>query len=150
MIDDYYWELELWDKEIIKVKPHLENIKYIQDMMAKGSGSIMFPNRSIPVKNIKDFRLSDELYSSQKLIEAVNTIFNEPTITKRGVKAQWVKKSVPRRVYDKHYAHIPAYRLLDNNDSFVTIAYLLPTNQIDHQLVQDLTPDDDLRLARRI
>lgn len=148
MDQSLYWHIELYSGEIIKVKPNAAKIKYIQDLIAKQEGAITTPTRSIIVKDIKDFRLSDEHYSNQKLLESSSQAFNEPIITKDDtVQARWIKKSVPRRKWDTHYRFIPAYRLLNEGDSFVSMAFMLPTHQIDHQKHQELSQDEERQLS---
>lgn len=145
---EYYWEIELWDKEIIKVKPDAEKIKYIQELLAKGEGMLTTPTRSISVKNIKDFHVSDEVYTDQKLLEGASQAFNEPIETPEGIESRMVKKSVPRRRYDTHFRHISAYRVLEEGDNSVVLAFKLPTHQIDHTRVQELSPTEEFRLAK--
>lgn len=144
-----YWHLETWDKEIIKVKPDPKTVKYIQELMNKGEGSIMTPTRSIAVKSIKDFRLSDEPYTDQKLLEEASQAFNEPVLNQSGnVESRFVKKSVPRRRWDNHYRFISAYRLLSQNEASIMIAFRLPVHQIDHARVQELSQSDEQYLAK--
>ena len=105
-----YWYIELYSGEIIKVKPDQEKVVYIQGLISQQEGAITTPTRSIIVKDIKDFRLSDETYSDQKLLEEASQAFKEPVFTNDGaIKASWVKKSVSRRIYEKHYKFISSY-----------------------------------------
>lgn len=146
---DYYWHIETWEKEIIKVKPDIEKIKYIQELLAKGEGMITTPVRSINVKSIKDFRQSDEAYIDQKLLEASNTAFNEYTLNSDGsVSCRYVKKSVPQRMWDKYYKFHTAYRMLEMFDNHVIVAFILPVHLIDRERVQELSPDDERRLSK--
>lgn len=142
----FYWHIELYGGEIIKIKP--ENAQVIQELVAKQQGAITTPTRSIVVKDIKDFRLSDEPYSDQKLIEGVAQAFNEPRINKDGsIQSRWVKKSVPKRMWEKHYKYHEAYRALQEADSFIMIAFLQPVHQIDHARVQELSPIEELKVT---
>ena len=146
---EYYWHLETWEKEIIKVTPDPQKIKYIQDLISKGEGTITTPTRSITIKSIKDFRLSDEPYTDQKLLEESNAAFDEPTITKDGIKTRWVKKAIPRRRYDNHYRHIPAYRVLEESSDSILITFKQPVHQIDHERVQELSATEEMKLSKR-
>lgn len=134
----YYWHIELYSGEIIKVRPKVPTIKLIQDAIAKQEGAITTQTRSIVVKDIKDFRLSDELYTTQKLLEGAAQAFQSPLRTgDDSIKARWVKKQVPRRRWDTHYRHIPSYHLLEEGESYTTIGYKLPVHQINYKTVQD-------------
>lgn len=141
-----YWHLELWDKEVIKVRPDADKIKFIQAILAKGEGMITTPTRSINVKDVKGFQVSDEVYTDQKMIEGIAKAFNEPILTEYGVKSKWVKKSVPRRRWDSHYRFIPAYKMLVENDSYVVIAFKVPVHQINPLNVEELSPREILSL----
>jgi hypothetical protein len=147
----YYWHIETWDKEIIKVKPDPQaDIDYIQQLISKGEGAVLTPTRSISVKNIKDFRLSDEPYVNQKLLETNNALLGRPTYTKEGsVIARWVKKQVPARRWQSFYSANPAYHLLSSDNSLVTMAFLLPIHLIDHSKVEELSDDEEYKLSKK-
>jgi hypothetical protein len=145
----FYWHIELYSGEIIKVRPDHQKIRLIQEKISKQEGSITTPTRSIIIKDIKDFRLSDEPHNQQKLLEGAAQAFKEPMFNDDGsIQARLVKKSVPIRRWNTHYQKIPSYRLLEDDGSFVKMAFVLPVHQIDHQIVQELTPDEEFRLAK--
>lgn len=143
-----YWIIELWDGEQIKVKP--ENAPLVQKKIATGEGSINTPDRTIIIKNIKDFRETTERYTDQKLIEAGAQAFNEPVIENDSVMCRMVKKSVTRREYTKHYAHLSAYRKIGEQDNYIVIMWLQPIHLIDYELVEEITQDDERRLAKKV
>lgn len=151
---ELYWHIELYSGEIIKVKPEAAKIEYIQGIIAKQEGAITTPTRSIIVKDIKDFRLSDEVYSDQKQIVGANQTFNDPIYVKEiingveyeSIVAQWVKRSIPRRQWDKTYRLSPGYRLLYDNDNYITMAFLIPVHQMNLLTMQELEPVEELRL----
>lgn len=146
-----YWHIELYSGEIIRVRPNVDNVREIQEMIAKQEGSITTPTRSIIVKDIRDFRLSDEMYTDKKLLEDGKRAFGEPTFTKDGAMVcRVVKRSVPRRKWESHYSKIPSYSLLSENDSFVTIAFTVAIHEIDYSRVQNLTEDEERQLSRRM
>lgn len=160
MEQQFYWHLLLWDGEIIKVKP--QNAANIQHKI-DNKIDVKTPNRTIIYKNIKDFVESGEFYSDQKQLSSSEQLqdeaaraFGEPIytehkangITYRGVKAAWVKKSVPRREWTKHYMHIPSYKMLNDNDNHVEIAFVLATCDIDPNRVQRVTGMELARLER--
>lgn len=155
---DLYWHIELYSGEIIKVKPDPAKIQHIQNLIAKQEGAITTPTRSIIVKDIKDFRVSDEMYTDQKLLEGAAQAFKEPvytTIEENGrtyeaVKARYVKKSVPRRKWESYYSKMSSYRLLSENDNYVMMAFVLPIHSIDHTKVQELTSEEELRLSNNV
>lgn len=146
---EHYWHLETWEKEIIRVKPDPTNIQYIQNLIAKGEGAIVTPTRTITIKSVKDFRLSDEVYADQKSLEDGSQAFKDPIIHKDGsVACRYVKKSVPQRMWDKYYKFHTAYRMLEMNDNRVTIAFIVPVELIDRERVQELSPEDERRLSK--
>jgi hypothetical protein len=164
-----YWHIELYSGEIIKVKPDPAKIQHIQNLIAKQEGAITTPTRSIIVKDIKDFRESDQMYTDQKLLEGASQAFKEPiyvpgkklSFTKPdgtpgeyqysdAIAARWVKKSVPRRKWEGYYSKIPSYRLLSENDNYVMMTFVVPLHQIDHTQVQELTPAEELSLTNRV
>jgi len=151
MNTDYYWFIELYSGEIIKVKPEPININRIQKMLSSQQGAITTPTRSIIVKDIKDFRISEERYTDQKLLEETAQAFDEPVLNPDGsVICRWVKKSVPRRRWDTYYRFQSSCKLLYDGESFVVIAFFIPVHQINHQFVQELTPDEERQLSVKV
>lgn len=150
MEQEFYWHIELYSGEIIKVKPDVA--PSVQNMIKKQAGSITTPTRSIIIKDIKDFRLSDEIYTTQKLLaDESAAAFNEPVYTKEnGIKACWVKKSVPRRKWDNHYRFIPAYNMLSESEAFIVVAFKLPVHQVDPHRVQKLGRFEASQLEQRL
>lgn len=153
---DYYWEIELYSGETIQVKP--ENAKAVQTKIASQSGAITTPTRSIIVKDIKDFRITDKIYTDKKLLEDANRAFKEPQysiIKENGreyeaVKARWVKKSVPTRRWDTYFRLHAGYKKLSERDGYVTMAFVVPLHNIDYDEVQNLTPDEERQLSRKV
>lgn len=153
-----YWHIELYSGEIIKVKPDPAKIQHIQNLIAKQEGAITTPTRSIIVKDIKDFRVSDEMYTDQKLLEGAAQAFKEPVyvtykengIEYTAVKARYVKRSVPRRKWESYYSKISSYKLLSENDSYVMMTFVVPVHSIDHTKVQELTPEEELRMSNSV
>jgi len=140
-----YWNIIKWDKEVVKIKP--EYVDIIKAKLESGGGFIETPGATISVKDIKEFSESSEPYTDQKLIEDASRAFNEPVINEDGsVQARWVKKSVSRRQYEKFYQYSPGYRKIGEADSHVMVAWKQPTHQIDHQTMQELTPDELLKI----
>lgn len=142
-----YWKLLMWDGEEVKVKP--ENVEFIQAKLDQGEGFIKTPNRSIAVKNIKDFIESDEIYTDQKLLESSAQAFGEAIYNDDGsIIFRWVKKSVPKRQYYKYYAPTPGYRRLSEEENYVTVMWKQPVHLIDLQNMSELTPEDEQNLAK--
>lgn len=146
----YYWHIELWDGTIIKVRPIESTIKAIQAQMSKGDGSIVTETQTIVVKNIKDFRLSDEFYQDQKLLEDSRQAFgikSQQKLTPDGdMIATWVKKGVPHRKYESFYRHNYAYRFIGEDSVLVYIGFRVPVHLIDYDKVQDMTDDELIKL----
>lgn len=144
----HYWHLINYENEHIPVKP--ENVELVQKKLATGEGFIRTPTRSIAVRSIKDFVESDEPYTDQKLLEGASQAFNDPLITKDGIKARIVKKSVPARKWNSYYSHIPSYHFLSTNDTYVMMYFTLPVHLIDHEQVEELTEQEEINLSRRV
>lgn len=146
-----YWHIELYSKEIIKVKPDKDNIEYIQKMIRDQKGAITTPTRSIVVKDIKDFRLSDEVYSEHKRLESNGQAPTTPQLNKDGsIKSRYVKKGVPRRRWDNYYRFNASYRFLREEGNFVIIVFKLPIHQINHDRVQELSLEEEMNLSKAI
>lgn len=167
---DNIWEIKLWDGGIIPVKP--ENVGYVQSTLKRGDGFIQTSTMSINIKDIKEFSESDKVIQNQRLLEDGARAFKEPIyvsmgkvrydtshkaekphiveIEYTGIKGAWVKKSISRKSWDSYYSKISGYRLLDENDTHVIIAFVLSTVDIDYDRVQSVTPDESLRLARLV
>lgn len=146
MEQQFYWHLTLWDGEIVQVKP--QNVENIKERI-KNQRDVVTPNRVIAYKNIKDFVESGEMYTDRKLLEDGIRAFGQPEFNADGsVIAKWVKKTIPRREWTKHYMHIPAYKMLNDKDSHIEIAFRLATCDIDPQKVQTVTGHELARLQR--
>lgn len=151
-----YWHLELWDGEIIKVKPDFSD--YIQGLMTKGAGSIRLKGRSVPIKNIKDFRESeDKVPQNTNLLEGAEKVDPEgahqalkiPMTNKDGeVKCKWVKKHVTKRAYETTYGgnHSP-YRKLSEDENGIVVAFILPVHLI-HEDLTELTEAEVNKVKR--
>ena len=136
LLKEYYWIIEKWDKEKIRVKP--QNAEYIQDLITSGEGFIKTGSMTINVKDIKSFDQSDIIYTDQKQIEAgAAGAFNDPVIDEftNSIQCQWVKKSVTRRKWDTYYSNNPSYHRIGDDDSHVMIAFRVATHLVDQELV---------------
>lgn len=143
-----YWEIVLWDDEVIPVKP--DNVEFVQKKIATGEGAINTKERSITVKNIKDFRETSKLYTDQKLIEGAAQAFNQPIVENGNIVGKWVKKTVTKREYDKYYLAIPAYKKVGGSESRITIAWRQPVHLINYEVVDDLTLEDERKMSKRV
>ena len=146
-----YWKLLFWDGEWMKVKP--QSVPTIKRSMQAGSDFIHTAGRSIAVKNIKDFQETDEPYvdpaallGAGDVTEEAARAFNEPMLEGEAVVARAVKKVVPRRMWDKHYSNIPAYKMLAEDNGQVVVGMWLPVHAIDYSRVQDCSPEDMRRM----
>lgn len=148
MENKFYWQIELYGGELIDVKPDPAKITHIQKMIADQSGAITTPTRSIVIKDIKDFRLSDKPYNDQKqLEEGAAQAFKEPIYNEDGeVEAKWVKKGITSRRYHSFFKYNPSYKLLSEDDKWVILAFRLPTHLIDYSVVQELSQGEFLRV----
>lgn len=146
-MSDFYWELVQHDGTRLEVPPtHVDEIKKRMD-----SGSIIHTNSmSIPINQIKYLRQTERLYNPRPMLEAAAQAFKEPLYAENGsIKARWVKKDVPQRVYNKKYDAIPAYRKLGSGSGMVTVAFKLPIHQIDHNILQECTDEEVKSLTSR-
>lgn len=137
----YYWILEKWDGEKVKVKPSSAN--EVQNIITSGTGFIRTATRTINVKDVKSFDQSDIPYSDQKLLESASRAFNSELYTEIDgetfIQAKWVKKFVPNKQWENYYKKHPHYHFLEESDQGVMVAFIVPTHQIDHQRVTELT-----------
>ena len=134
----YYWIIETWDKEKIRVKPQYATA--VQNKIDTGTGFIRMPNRSINDKDIKGFELSDIVVSDQKLLEEASTAFGDPIITKlddgsEAVKGTCVKKNIKRNRFDKYFKNHPSYIPIKENENSITVAFIVPTHLVDLERV---------------
>ena len=144
---DYYWELVQHDGTILEIPP--EAVEAIKRRLDTGD-PIHTKTMSIPTNQVKYFRQTERLVTAAPLLEAVAQAFNEPIEAENGsIKAKWVKKQVPSRMYSKHYAAIPAYRTLENEGHMVTIAFKLPIHLIDPRKLTECTVEEISRLTRK-
>lgn len=135
---EYYWLIEKWNGEKIRVKP--TSAPYVQKIIAKGEGFITTSSMTINVKDIKSFDRSDIPFDDQKLLEGASRAFNEPVILPNGsVEAKWVKKTISRRHWDKYYSGMPSYHLIGEDEGSVTVAFQLPTHLIKPKVVTQLS-----------
>ncbi len=132
---EYYWALTQWDGTVTQIPPSA--VDQVQRRWDQGM-PIHTSNGSISSKDIKSFAPS-ESFTNQRLIEGAAKAFNAPIITDLGVKARWIKKTIPEKIYHKYYAGIPAYHRLDSNSSEITIAFRLPIHAINSQNTQECT-----------
>lgn len=143
----HYWLLERWDGETIKVKP--ENAPQVQSLITKGEGFIRTKTRTINVKDIKSFDESDIPYSDQKLLEDASRAFNSVLISKIDneelIQAKWVKKTIPNKRWEAYYVRQPSYKFLYENESGVTMAFVIPTHAINPNRVTEMTTQELLQ-----
>jgi len=147
----YYWIIETWDKEKIRIKP--EYATAVQDKIATGEGFIRMANRSINVKDIKGFEQSDIVVSDQKLLEESSEAFGTPIITTLGdgteaVSGTWVKKNVKRSRFDKYFKNHPSYIPIKENENSITVAFVVPTHLVDLERVTKMDPYEIEKLRR--
>lgn len=148
-----YWLITLRgiDGEQVRVKP--ENVKMVKDKMNAG-GVIHTPTKSIPVDQIKSFEETDQPYINEtkqieagKLMEDAARAFNEPVIENDAVMVKWVKKSVPTRMWHKHYSHIPTYRIISDDGNHALVAFRQPIHLMNGEL-QECTEDEINKVTR--
>jgi len=147
----YYWIIETWEKDTIRVKPQYANA--VQDKIASGEGFIRMPNRSINVKDIKSFEQSDIIVSDRKLLTEASEALSIPVVTQlqngdETVSATWVKKNVKQSRYDKYYRNHPSYIPIADNGTSVTVAFVVPSHLVDPERVTKMTPEEISRLRK--
>lgn len=154
MTPDHYWEMELTTGEVIYVQP--DAVRDVNHKMASKM-PIPTPTRTIPFSLIRDFRVSDRIYSTQKALEeGAAEAFNEPILytvdsgygyTEEVIAAKWVKKQVTTRKWDTAYSSSNAYRKLAEDSAYVTIAFRLPTHLITGNVT--ICTDSEVRQLER-
>jgi hypothetical protein len=89
--------------------------------------------------------MTSKAFGHQPLLEAAAQAFDEPLINDDGsMICRWVKKQVTNREYNKHYAAVPAYRKLTEQNGLVTVAFFLPIHEADLDKV-DYCEDSEVR-----
>lgn len=146
-----YWELTLWDKQTVRVKP--DNVGFVKDKLAKGEGHIITSTRTIAVKDIKAFEETEvpetvaQLPTGSSILEQAAQAFKEPVITDDGaVATRAVKKLVPQKKWDTFYAYNQNYRKLSEEDGKVLVGFYLPVEQINPYTVEPCTPEEIERM----
>lgn len=147
---NYYWRLTYGDykdpKEVLIPPASVDQVKRKMD----NGEPIHITGGSIPANQIRDFEITDKLFTTQHLLEGAAQAFHEPIITENGdIAVKWVKKSMPQRLYAKLYNAIPAYRVLSNDGGLVTVAFRVGTHDINFNTVTECTPEEILQLQTR-
>ena len=137
-MDNCYWEIELWNKDKIRVKP--QNAAIVQERISKGDGFLQTADMTINVKDIKSFNKTEHAFTDQKLLEESSMAFNDPIYDdNNSIRASWVKKTISRRRWENYY-HLGNYKLFESTDTnSVVIMFRIPTHLIDLTQVTPLT-----------
>ena len=126
------WQLELRDKTIIEIPPHL--VASVRKRMT-AKEPLNLKSRVVPFSQIEKFYETEE--EDTRLLAEASQAFDEPVITEDGAMTyMWVKKTVPSERWNTHYLKIPAYRLLEQLGGSTVMAFRLPM----HQLTNNVTP----------
>lgn len=139
-MENNLWELVLWDRSTIQVRP--TNVEAIKQKIATGDGHIITKTRTINVKDIKEFRVTDKVYRDQLQIqsgleEGAARAFKEPLYNSEGdIRAKYVKKYVPRNSYDSFYSKSPSYFRVSDESDGVWVGFTLPVHLIDDQVTE--------------
>lgn len=143
---EYYWELLTKEGVSIYIPP--ESVAKVNKHMADGT-PIVTRSMTVPVDQVKAFRVTNKLYSSQPLLDAAAQAFKEPVYNDDGsIVCRWVKKSVTSREYATHFSKIPSYHKLSDNGAHVWVAMLSPVHDIDLNRVEYCTEEENVRLDR--
>jgi hypothetical protein len=146
---EFYWQLSFGDfknpstlmippSEVTKVKERWD--KKLPIHTSAGS---------IPASNIRGFEMSNKVFRDQKLLEDAVRAFREPEYNADdSLIVDWVKITVPLPIYQKRYQTIPAYWMLGNDGSQVTVAFRLPTYLIDVSRQEYCTAEEITTLTR--
>lgn len=144
---EFYWQIEQFDGTTVDIPPSA--VTTIQKRW-DDKQPIHLSSGSIPSNQIKAFRITSRQFGGQPLLESAAQAFKEPLITEDGsIAARWVKKQVTQREWNKHYAGISAYRKLDYDQSMVSVAFILPTHQIDMGKLSYCTAEEVQELTRQ-
>jgi len=142
---DYYWEIETFDGTIVEIAP--KNVDKVKQHL-EDQTPIHTTNLSIPANQVKAFRRTERLFKPINLIKAVNDTFFKPELTPDGsIKASWVKKYMPKQIYERKFANIPAYKLLSINGGLALVAFKLAEYQIDLDKVELCTVEEVNKLS---
>lgn len=144
MATDYYWELtygDFRDTKRILLPPAV--VPVVQRKWDAGETVHLKGRASIPANQIRSLEKTDQPFGLQGLLEGAAQAFHEPLVTEAGdMKAQWVKKVVTADRYHRYYSQLPAYRRLPSDGEMVTVAFRLPTHQVNSAIVTACTPDE--------
>ncbi len=142
---DYYWELIQFDGTRLEIPPSMVDI--IKKRMTDGQ-PINTRNMTIPVNQIKFFRITDKVFTDQVLLGEVAQAFNEPVLTEEGdIVCRWVKKTVTQTSWDKYYAP-HGYKKLADINGMITVALRLPLHQI-NQLATPYCTEEEIKLLEK-
>lgn len=142
-MENNLWEMVLWDRSTIQVRP--QNVEAIKQKIATGDGHIITKTRTINVKDIKEFRVTDKVHREVLAIdsgleEGAARAFKEPLHNSEGdVRAKYVKKYVPRNSYESFYSKSPSYFKVTDESDGVWVGFVLPVHLIDDQ-VSEMSP----------
>lgn len=126
-MNDYYWEIIRKDEPPVYIPP--DKVEQVNKLW-KAKEPIPTTNETVQPYTIIAFRISAKRYFRTPLLEEAAQAFNSPVLTDEGIQARWVKRLVPRRMYDKHYGSIPGYHMLSEQNGLVFVAYRLPVHLI--------------------
>lgn len=130
---EYYWKLTQYDGTEVDLPPAI--VPIIKRRMTSGE-PINLKTATIPVNQIKSFRISERPFLDTPLLEEAAGVFGEPLEQNGDMVVRWVKKMVPQDKWNKYYSPNVAYRKLGEENSMVIVAFRLPV----HQINQMLTP----------
>lgn len=149
-MSEYYWELKYGsykDLKSVMIPPaSVDQVKHRWD----GGEPIHLTGRaSIPANQIREFEITDKLFTTQPLLESVAQAFNEPIVNEDGsVAARWVKKTVTQDKWNRMLSNIPGYRALDGDNGMMTIAFKLAIHDIDPTKTPYCTEEEVRQLER--
>lgn len=145
MAVEYYWQLKLRDGTVYDIPP--KAVEVVNKRMANRD-AINLRTATIPYAQIESFEQTGKKHTDNKLLEEASRAFNEPILEGEDIRVKWVKSSVSRAKWDKHYSNIPGYRLLSSEGGMLEMAFKLPVHQI-NPLVTPVCTVDEVNIAMK-
>lgn len=139
---EYYWQITLYDGTTLQVPP--ASVAAVKEKIAKGQ-PIVTAHMAFHPNQIRMFAMTDKRYMTSKMLTVGGEIgrvrIDEPMVGPNGgVVCEWVKKDIAQTRWNSWFSKSSSYRKLGESGGLVTMAYLIPSHQIDLNYVQPCTP----------
>ena len=143
---EYYWLLTQHDGTETEIPP--QAVAHVKRKMASNQ-PINLKTATIPINQIKSFRITERPFSDVHLLEEAAGAFGEQMLNEDGsMVIRWVKKAVPQDKWNKLYSANIAYKKLGEENSMVIVAFKVPVHLINQSITTYCT-DDEVNILNR-